>query len=137
MPQVSVIIPAFNAEATIAQAVRAVRQQTFGDWELIVVDDGSTDSTVQRAEAIDDCRIRLIAASHAGAARARNLGIAHARGELITFLDADDLWTAGKLEHQVEALRACPAAGAVYSWTAFIDQEGRFLFPKDACHSEG
>ena len=137
LPQVSVIVPAFNAEATIVEAVQSVRRQTFVDWELIVVDDGSTDDTEKRLASIDERRVRIVAGPRHGVARARNLGIEHARGELITFLDADNLWTADKLARQVAALHASPAAGAAYSWTAFIDHTGRFLFTKEACHFEG
>lgn len=137
MPQVTVIIPAFNAEATILEAVRSVRAQTFIDWELIVVDDGSTDTTRRQLAALDDRRIRVVAGDHGGVARARNLGLAHAEADLITFLDADDLWTTDKIDRQVAMLRERPEAGAVYSWTAFVDRQGRFLFAKEPSQIEG
>jgi hypothetical protein len=136
-PAVSIVMPALNAARTVTEAVESVRHQTFRDWELIVVDDGSTDRTVERLAAIVDPRIRLVSAEHRGAAQARNVGMSHARGELLTFLDADDRWTPDKLERQVDALGASPDAGAVYSWTAFIDGRGRFLFRKDQCHAQG
>lgn len=111
-------------------AVESALGQTFADLEVILVDDASTDRTVERAAAIGDPRIRLLRAAHGGVARARNRGISAARGQFITFLDADDRWTADKLEAQVRALSSDPAASVVYSWTAFCDTDGRFLFAK-------
>ena len=136
-PRVSVVIPAYNASLTVSAAIESVRAQSLSDFEIIVVDDGSTDDTGARVAAIDDPRLRVIHASHDGPAQARNRGIEAARGEFITFLDADDLWTADKLESQVAALEADPGAGAVYSWTAFVDEQGRYLFAKRPQHDRG
>ncbi len=137
MPDVSVIVPVFNGAATIARTLESLRCQTYTDWELIVVDDGSTDETVDRVARIRDARIRLITSTRSGRARARNRGLAQARGRFVGFCDADDLWTPDKLERQVEALRLHPDAGAAYTWTAFIDERDRFLFAKRGSLRQG
>jgi glycosyltransferase involved in cell wall biosynthesis len=137
MPAVSVIIPAFNAAGTILAAVDSVRRQTFADWELIVVDDGSADDTRGRLRAIDDSRVRIVAGDHVGVARARNTGLRAATGAFVTFLDADDMWMPDKLRAQVDALHQSPEAGASYSWTAFVDEQGRFLAPKEGRRIDG
>jgi glycosyltransferase involved in cell wall biosynthesis len=131
MPQVSVIIPARNAEKTIVSAVRSALGQTWSDLEVIVIDDGSSDGTLARLATLKDERLRVLTCGKRGVAAARNQGIELARGEFISFLDADDLWTADKIEAQVKALESRPDAGAAYSWTAFMDEQGKFLFAKD------
>lgn len=131
MPTVSIVLPAFDAEATIVDTVQSVRRQTFTDFELIVVDDGSRDGTLRRLGEIRDARVVVLSRQHGGVSRARNHGITRATGEFLSFIDADDLWTEDKLELQIEALRAHPEADAAYSWTAFVDERGRFLFPKE------
>src|SRR5450830_1292193 len=99
-PLVSVILPAYNAQATIGQAVNSVLQQDYANLELLVIDDGSTDGTVKHP-ALQDPRIRILQQQNAGPAAARNLGLKHARADLITFIDADDLWLPDKLTAQV------------------------------------
>jgi glycosyltransferase involved in cell wall biosynthesis len=136
-PKVSVIIPMFNAETTIVAAIGSALCQTLTNIEVLVVDDGSTDSSVGRIAAIQDPRLRILRSAHGGAARARNVGIAEARGQFITFLDSDDMWTADKLETQTEALSANPEAWAVYSWTVFCDGEDRYLFAKAPAYASG
>lgn len=103
---VSVIMPAYNAVRHIAESVESVRAQTFGEWELLVVDDGSTDDTraVVRRFAEEDERVRYVPRTNGGQAAARNTGLAAARGRLIAFLDADDLWLPHKLEAQLAVL---------------------------------
>jgi glycosyltransferase involved in cell wall biosynthesis len=106
LPRVSVIIPAYNAARFLPQAIDSVLAQTFGDVELLVVDDGSTDETPAVVARYDDPRVRYLRhARNRGLPAARNTGIRHARGELIAFLDADDYWLPEKLAVQVEALR--------------------------------
>lgn len=96
---VSVIIPVYNREQTIEMAARSVLSQTYSNLELIVVDDCSTDQSVQVVKAIDDCRVRVVACErNGGACTARNIGIEHARGEIIAFQDSDDFWHEDKLE---------------------------------------
>jgi glycosyltransferase involved in cell wall biosynthesis len=101
MPRVSVIIPAYNSEATLSEALRSVEAQTYADWEAIVGDDASTDGTATIAEQFDE-RFRVIRRSeNGGAAAARNTAIAVAGGELLAFLDADDYWQPEFLAEQV------------------------------------
>jgi|YelNatPaOPRAMG01_1025707.scaffolds.fasta_scaffold74401_2 glycosyltransferase involved in cell wall biosynthesis len=99
-PLVSVIIPAYNAEKTIRNAIDSVLRQTISDLEVIVVDDASTDGTAPAVEAIPDRRVRLLkSACNLRQAAARNLGLRHARGKWVAFLDADDEWVPDRLEY--------------------------------------
>lgn len=101
MPKVSVIIPCFNRESIITETLRSVLQQTLHDWECIVVDDGSTDQSVERVRNIQDERIKVIQKENGGSASARQLGLTLAQGEYIQFLDSDDLLSPDKLERQI------------------------------------
>ena len=101
---ISIITPAFNTEMYIGETIRSIQAQTFKDWELIIVDDCSTDNTIDVVSSFAefDDRIRLIKAiSNGGVAKARNLGLENAKGEYIAFLDSDDLWKPTKLEKQL------------------------------------
>ena len=125
---VSVVIPAYNAEATIDDTLRSVRSQTHRDLEIIVVDDGSTDRTtsVVKTHAAIDGRVTLIAQENAGVAAARNAGWRSARSALIAFVDADDLWAPTKIERQLEViLSGGMRVGLVYTWWALIDEHNR------------
>ncbi len=136
-PLVSVVIPAYNAEATILETIASVRAQTHTDLEIIVIDDGSTDRTRQRVATVADDRLTLQSYPNAGLATARNRGVQHARGAFVSFIDADDLWTPDKLASQLAALERHPEAGLAYSWTVLVDRDGRFLFAKEPLHFEG
>lgn len=137
MPRVSVIVPAHNAERTIVETIRSVQAQTFSDFELLVIDDGSTDGTLARLDAVGDSRLRVFSYENAGACSARNRGIARATGEYLAFLDADDQWTSDKLKSQVAALEACATASVAYSWTRFVDENGRDLYAQRPVFFEG
>ncbi|MBE9178912.1 glycosyltransferase family 2 protein [Oculatella sp. LEGE 06141] len=137
MPAVSIIVPAYNAERTIVETIESLQQQTFSDFELIIINDGSTDKTVEVVEAIPDPRIKLFSYENGGLPVARNRGIERATGEFITFIDADDLWTPDKIASQVEALRANPEAGVAYSWTAFINENSEYLYAWEPLHYQG
>jgi glycosyltransferase involved in cell wall biosynthesis len=127
LPQVSVIIPSYNVAAYIEQALRTVLAQTFQDYEILVINDGSKDNTVELASAFTDSRIRIISQANRGLAGARNAGIRAARGEFLAFLDADDLWHPEKLERHVALLRSKPNVGVTYSQSAFIDDDAKPL----------
>jgi len=114
-PEVSVIIPAYQAAATIASTVTSVLAQTIDHLEVIVVDDGSSDGTAAVARALSDRRVRVLSRAHVGVAAARNAGIAEARGELIAFLDSDDLWLPRYLELALEALAQAWRPGFAYT----------------------
>jgi glycosyltransferase involved in cell wall biosynthesis len=128
-PLISVIIPAYNAEKTIARTIQSVLAQTYANFELLVIDDGSQDATVEIIQSIFDPRLKLFSYPHQGHSAGRNRGLSHAGGEYVAFIDADDMWTPNKLEAQLQALQSHPEAAVAYSWTNFIDQEDRFLRP--------
>lgn len=113
VPTVSVIVPAYNAGQTIAAALESVLTQTFTDYEVIVVDDGSTDDTRQQVEACGH-RVVYLRQRNAGPAHARNTGLTKARGSLIAFLDADDVWLPRKLERQVRYFAEHPQAALLH-----------------------
>src|SRR3954469_12256948 len=100
MPEVSVVIPAYNAAQTVGAAVDSVLAQTFGDFELIVVDDGSRDDTAEVVRARKDPRVNCVRTENGGVSAARNRGLDLAAGSLVAFLDADDAWQPAKLERQ-------------------------------------
>jgi glycosyltransferase involved in cell wall biosynthesis len=110
-PLVSVVIPVLNGERFLAAAIRSVLNQTYRPLEVIVVDDGSSDRSAAVARSF--AGVRVIEQQHAGPGAARNRGVAAAAGELLAFLDADDLMPADKLRVQVAHLRDHPAAGCV------------------------
>jgi glycosyltransferase involved in cell wall biosynthesis len=116
MPTISVIIPAYNAERTILQTIESVQKQTFKDLEIIVINDGSSDRTLELLETIQDKRLKIYSYPNGGLPTARNRGISCATGDYLSFLDADDLWTEDKLEKQLSALEQNPEAGVAYSW---------------------
>jgi len=119
-PQVSVIIPAFNAAAQISTAVGSALAQTKADIEVLVVDDGSTDATPQVVEAIHDTRLRLIRQANRGQSAAINAGAAQARGEFIKLLDADDWMNPQHLEAQLRALAGQDDCVACCRWGYFL-----------------
>jgi glycosyltransferase involved in cell wall biosynthesis len=111
----SVVIAAHNAEDTIRATLESVLAQTCADFEVIVVDDGSTDRTAGVVEGLEHEAIRLIRQSNAGPAAARNAGIAVARGTFVSFLDADDVWLPRYLELMLDAFRSEPEAGVAFT----------------------
>ncbi|AFY80532.1 glycosyltransferase family 2 protein [Oscillatoria acuminata] len=127
MPTISVIIPAYNAEKFIKETINSVLNQTFRDFELIVINDGSTDGTLEVVSTFSDSRIQVFSYPNSGPQKSRNRGIDHAKGEYLSFLDADDLWTPDKLERQLQALHDNPDAAVAYSWTDFINGSGERL----------
>lgn len=105
---VSVIMPSYNSEHFIAESIKSVQSQTYGDWELLIVDDCSKDGTVAVAEAAakDDPRIHVFSNElNSGAACSRNRALREAKGDWVAFLDSDDLWDPDKLERQLAFMR--------------------------------
>ncbi|WP_088242223.1 glycosyltransferase family 2 protein [Calothrix rhizosoleniae] len=127
MKKVSVIIPVYQAEKYIKLTLKSVFLQTYQNFEIIVIDDGSTDKSVEICENFQDKRIHIIKQANRGVCAARNVGISHATGEYLAFLDADDQWIAEKLEKHVEHLNSHPLVGISFSCSAFIDESGELL----------
>ena len=124
-PAVTVIIPTFNRAALLPKAVESVLAQTFQDFEIVLVDDASSDSTPNVIRGFSDPRIRYVRHdSNRGIAVARNTGVANARGRFIAFLDDDDEWLPVKLERQIEILEnSSRSVGAVYSAFEKVDKD--------------
>ena len=137
MPIISVIIAVHNGEKTIRETIESVLQQTFSDFELIVINDGSEDATLEIVSHFQDHRLKIFSFPQLGVSASRNQGIRLAEGDYVTFLDADDLWTTDKLEAQLKALQANPQAAVVYSWTDYIDEQGKFLYPAKRVNFRG
>jgi teichuronic acid biosynthesis glycosyltransferase TuaG len=141
---VSVIMPAYNVEQYIQQSIQTVINQTYKNWELIIINDGSTDNTALIAEQYStlDARIRLINQSNGKQASARNAGIEIVKGEYIAFLDSDDLWEPNKLEKQITYLTNYPEIDLVYTngWVFDYDNLNElkpyFQMPLGICSSK-
>lgn len=123
-PRVSVVVPVYASERYVADTLRSVLAQSFADFELIVVDDGSPDRSIARCREFTDPRIRYVHQENAGLAAARNAGIRAARGEFVAFVDSDDLWAPDKLARHVSHLESRPDLGFSYSFSALIDETG-------------
>ena len=134
-PLVSVIIPAYNCQALVAEAIDSALSQDHPAVEVIVVNDGSTDATIEVLRGFGD-RIRIVDQANGGPPRARNAGLSAARGDYIAFLDADDVWVQGKLSAQVAHLQQHPEVGTCYTgwhvWQPSAD--GTFERPEFAQH---
>lgn len=124
-PKFSVVIPAYNASAYIIDCLNSVLAQCEPDFEVIVVNDGSTDNTAEMVSTFTDSRVHLVHRPNGGLAAARNTGIAASRGEFIAFLDADDRWCPQKLAAHRQVLEADPTASVSYDWSVFIDMNGK------------
>lgn len=122
-PFFSVVIPLYNKEKYIKRTLESVLSQTFTNFEIIIVDDGSKDNSYEIVESIKDSRIRFICQENGGPSKARNRGIKEAKGEFIAFLDADDEWLPEKLENQYEFHSKNP--DVVWSCTAFEARGGK------------
>ncbi len=127
MKKVSVIIPVYGVERYISKTIESVLEQTYKDFELLIVDDGSPDRSVEICQRFTDPRICIIRQQNQGVCAARNAGIHQAQGEYLAFLDGDDLWLPEKLEKHVEHLESSPGVGVSFSRSAFIDEAGQPL----------
>jgi glycosyltransferase involved in cell wall biosynthesis len=130
MPEVSVVIPAFNRTAFLRQAVASVKCQTFADWEIVIADDGSDDETREYLQGIAGPNLHVIRLAHSGnPSLVRNVAATAARGRYLAFLDSDDLWDPTKLESQLAALRGREACHWSYTACRHINPDGS-LIPK-------
>jgi glycosyltransferase involved in cell wall biosynthesis len=129
-PLISILIPAFNAEAWIADTIASALGQTWKRTEIIVVDDGSTDQTLAEARRFDSERVCVLTQSNRGAAAARNLALARSQGDYIQWLDADDLLAPDKVAKQIEAVPFCRSRRTLLSsaWGHFICRSNRATF---------
>jgi len=127
-PLLSAVIPTFDNADMVVEAVRSVLDQTWPRVEAVVVDDGSTDDTLDRLGAFGD-RIRIVRQEHRGPAVARNAGIRASAGEYIGFLDSDDLWMPEKVEKSVDALRSNPEAGVAYTGVRIRETDTGRAYP--------
>lgn len=121
----SIIIPLYNKEQSIASTLQTVLKQTYQDFEIVIVNDGSTDHSIEEVKKMTDSRIRLIHQSNAGVSAARNRGIKEARGEYIAFLDADDAWKPDYLKTQYELTLKYPGCSVFASNYEFKDTQGK------------
>lgn len=124
-PIFSVVIPAYNRQTTIIRSIESVLNQTFKDFEIIVVDDGSTDNTYQLVNELSDSRIKYIKQINSGATSARNNGIMHSQGQYISFLDSDDEWFPNMLEMQLKEYKSDNSIGCVYSNVQLVIMNGK------------
>ena len=122
---ISVIIPLYNKAPYIASTLQCVLQQTYTHYEIVVVDDGSTDDSVARAESVSDERIRIIRQPNSGVSAARNRGVEEARGDYVAFLDADDEWKPNYLQTQIDLVRKYPQCSVFASNYEFRNVEGK------------
>lgn len=127
MPRVSVVIPTYNRADMVSDAIQSVLDQTYSDWELIVVDDGSQDNTRDVVASYRDPRIHYVYQENRKLPGARNTGIRTSKGEYLAFLDSDDLFTPEKLERQVAALDSSPEIGLVASGWTEVDMQHNLL----------
>ncbi|PKI18159.1 glycosyltransferase family 2 protein [Colwellia sp. 12G3] len=134
IPVVSVVIPMYNVAKYIEQSINSVLQQSYHHFELILVDDGCVDDTLNIVNNFTDPRIRIVRQANRGLSGARNTGIEAARGIYIALLDADDYWAADKLTKHIKHLSANPKVGISYCPSLFINEDGELLgvgqFPK-------
>ncbi len=128
MPHVSIVVPAYNAARTLPNTIAALLAQTYLDFEIVVVDDGSSDITPAIVKSFqNDPRVRLVQQRNRGLAGARNSGISAAHGTLIGFCDADDLWEPSKLRTHVRHLKDAPGVGVSYAGSSLITDDGMLM----------
>lgn len=134
---ISVIIPAYNAENTILETIDSVLQQSYAKFELIVINDGSTDRTLELLQTIQNPKLKIFSYQNGGLSTARNRGIKHSQGQYLTFLDADDRWTTDKLELQLNALKQNPQAALAYSWVYFEYEDTKLSYADTSSYFTG
>lgn len=125
LPSISVVMPVYNVEPYVKAAIDSVLAQTFEDFELLIIDDGGSDRSIDICREYVDPRVRIISQKNRGLAGARNTGIRYARADIIAFLDSDDLWHRDKLARHMAHLRGNREVGVSFSGARLIDDEGR------------
>ncbi|WP_415060983.1 glycosyltransferase family 2 protein [Flavobacterium sp.] len=128
-PIFSIIIPLYNKEKAIEKTLKSVFHQSFTDYEVLVINDGSTDKSEEKVKRFSDERLRLISTENKGVSQARNLGINEAKGKLIAFLDADDYWFPNHLEKLVELHQKFPEAGLLATNYQFYYSDKKIIQP--------
>ena len=128
-PFFSIVIPLYNKENSIEKTLKSVFYQSFSDFEVIVINDGSTDKSDEKVKAFSDVRVRLISTENRGVSQARNLGLKEAKGTLIAFLDADDYWFPHHLENLYQLHKNFPNAGLLASNYQFYYSDKRIIQP--------
>ncbi|RUP83382.1 hypothetical protein C7Y69_02295 [Alteromonas sp. KS69] len=132
----SIIVAMYNGEATVEKTLNSILAQAYENYEIIIVDDGSTDSSKHVVEKyLDSPKVRYVFKENGGVAAARNVGIEYAEGDIVGFCDQDDLWKPNKLEKQMEAFEQHPDVGVVYSWIE-VDRNGDFSISKPRFEGE-
>lgn len=126
-PEVSVVVPTHNVAPFIGAAIESILAQNFGDFEVILMDDGSSDSTVEVARRFDDDRLNIVPRRHRGPTRTMNEAIELARGRWIAFLDGDDMWAPDKLRRHVEVMNARPGLDMTFCRSRMVNEEGQNL----------
>jgi glycosyltransferase involved in cell wall biosynthesis len=127
MPILSVIIPVYNSEQSIAATIESVIAQTYTDFEILVIDDESSDRSIEICQDYNDPRMRVIRQKNRGLAGARNTGIRNAQGQYLAFLDSDDLWQPEKLAKHAQHFEQNPEVGVSFCRSSFIDEQGKAL----------
>jgi glycosyltransferase involved in cell wall biosynthesis len=137
MAKISVIIPTYNAEETIRDTILSALNQSLEDIEIVIVNDGSTDRTLEIVSNIQASRVKVISIDNSGPSYARNVGIKNTSGKYISFLDSDDIWLRTKLEDQLKILEDSEEIKVVYSWVDHIDEKGKKIASGSRSKLEG
>lgn len=127
MPKISVILPVYNAEAFLPEAIASILGQSYADFELLIIDDGSTDGSLAAIERFNDARITLFIREHAGITKTLNFGIAQAQGDYIARMDADDIAAPARFEKQAAFLDKNPSVSAVGCWYRLINNKAEII----------
>ncbi|MEM6700077.1 MAG: glycosyltransferase, partial [Bacteroidota bacterium] len=134
MPLISVLTPAYNREKYIGEAIESVQAQAIEDWEMLIIDDGSTDKTIEIVKAYqsEDQRIILLQnPENLGISATRNHGLQHIKGKYIAMLDSDDVFLPNKFQKQIDFLEAHPEIGVLGAWAKLIGFEGHQFAPEE------